>query len=107
MSEVMHVHTVYVLGMVSPFAPFFSNLILWMEWDLFTLLYSGNPLQAFLQTVKTQMKCHIMQHFVRIYTVHVYVKISSDKIIQYFLYFKQIPLDMCMYNGISQVYCYG
>ena len=27
------------------------------------------PKQVLLQTVKTQMKCHIMRHFIRVYTV--------------------------------------
>ena len=32
-------------------------------------MYSGNPKQVLLQTVKTQMKCSIMLHFIRVYTV--------------------------------------
>ena len=48
------------------------------------------------------MKCIIMLHFIRIYTVCV-GKIE-DKIIQYFfLNYKLTPVDM--YNGLSQVYC--
>ena len=32
-------------------------------------IYSWNPRRVFLQAVKTQMKCSIMLHFIRVYTV--------------------------------------
>ena len=75
-----------------------------IEFTLFNPKCSGNPLTVLLQTVKTQMKCSIMQHFCWVYTVK--VKISSDKIIQYFL--KNItltPLDMYDRVRLSQVFC--
>ena len=65
-----------------------------------------NPLymrkQVLLQPVKTQIKCHIMGHFIRAYTVK--VKIYSDK--KYIIFFKNynmMPPDM--YNGLSHIFC--
>ena len=37
----------------------------------FNPLYMGNPKRVLLQTVKTQMECRIMWHFIRVYTVKV------------------------------------
>ena len=36
---------------------------------VFNSLYSGYPKRVILQTVKTQMKCSIMLHFIRVNTV--------------------------------------
>ena len=38
---------------------------------LLILCILETPKQVFLQTVKTQMKCRIMGHFIRVYTVKV------------------------------------
>ena len=61
--------------------------------------------RVLLQTVKTRMKCHIMRHFTRVYTVCKGKKISSDKRIQYFLeIITRHPYIVDMYYGPSQVY---
>ena len=68
-----------------------------------TLCIWETPKWVLLQTVKTQMKCHTMQHFIRAYTVCKGKKDLQTKI-QYFLKINSLtPLDM--YNGISQLYC--
>ena len=45
----------------------------WNRWSfkqlVFNPLYMGNPKWVLLQTVKTQMKCSIMLHFIRVYTI--------------------------------------
>ena len=60
-----------------------------------------NPMYTVLQTVKNQMKCQTMWHFIRIHTVKV-KKIIRQKI-HFFQNYNLTPLDMC--NGLSQVYC--
>ena len=37
--------------------------------DLKHVVFGETPKRVLLQTVKTQMKCHIMRHFIKIYTV--------------------------------------
>ena len=39
------------------------------KFDPVTLCIRETPKQVLLQTVKTRMKCHILQHFIRVYTV--------------------------------------
>ena len=67
-----------------------------------TLYIRETPKQVLLQTLKTLMKCLIMWHFIRVYSVFK-VKLSSDK--KYILTknYNLTPPDM--YNGLSQVYC--
>ena len=48
------------------------------------------------------MKCRIMRHFIRVYTVKV-KKIFRQNNTIFFLNYNLTPLDM--YNGLSQVYC--
>ena len=57
--------------------------------------------RVLLQTVKIQMKCLIMRHFIRVYTVK--VKNIRQKIQFLKKKYNLTPLDM--YNGLSQVYC--
>ena len=59
------------------------------------------PKQALLKTVKIQMKCHIMRHFIRVYTVSKGKKIFRQKITTFENY-NLTTLDI--YNGLSQVY---
>ena len=62
------------------------------------------PKQVLLQTVKTQMKCNIMLHFIMVYTVCKGKKILRQKNKKkFFLIITLPPLDM--YNGLSQVCC--
>ena len=49
-----------------------------------TLCIWEKPRRVFFQTVETHMKCSIMLHFIRVYTVWKGKKRSSDKRIQYF-----------------------
>ena len=56
-----------------------------------------------LQTVKTQMKCSIMLHFIMVYTVCLGKKIFRQKTKNTFLSYNLTPLDM--YNGLFKVYC--
>ena len=63
-------------------------------------LYSRTPKQVLLQTVKTQMKCSIMLHFIRVYTVFKdKKKIFRQKNTIFFSNYNLTPLDM------YQVYC--
>ena len=48
------------------------------------------------------MKCRMMRHFIRVYTVCKVNKILRQKNI-FFLNYNPTPLDM--YNGLSEVYC--
>ena len=57
------------------------------------LCMGGTPKRVLLQTVKTQMKCRIMRHFIRVNTV-CYGKNDLQTKIQYFLRYNLIPLDM-------------
>ena len=41
----------------------------WLFWSPLTLCIRETPKRVLLQTVKTQMKCSIMLHFIRVYTV--------------------------------------
>ena len=63
------------------------------------------PKWVLLQTVETQMKSHLMQHFIRVYTLFVKVKkiFRQNNSICFFLNYNLMPLDM--YNGLSQFYC--
>ena len=54
--------------------------------------------ETLLQTVKTQMKCSIMLHFIRVYTVY-----KGKKKVNCFENYNLTPLDI--YNEQSQVYC--
>ena len=40
-------------------------------------LYSGHPKQVLMQSVKTLMKCSIMLHFIRVYTVCLWERSGS------------------------------
>ena len=55
------------------------------------------------ETVKTQMKCSIMLHFIRVYTVFIGEKIFRKKITIFFENYNLIPLDM--FNGLFHVCC--
>ena len=62
------------------------------------------PKQVLLQTVKTQIQCCIMRHFIWVYIACYGKTDNQTKRIQYFfLNYNLTPLDM--YNGLSQVYC--
>ena len=62
------------------------------------------PKRLLLQTVKTQMKCSIMLHFIRVYTVCKGMKNLQTKQCNMFNEnYNLTPLDM--YNGLSHVYC--
>ena len=37
--------------------------------NIFNFVFGETPKRVLLQTVKTQMKCSIMLHFIRVYTV--------------------------------------
>ena len=58
--------------------------------------------RVLLQTVKTQMKCSIMLHFIWFYTV---CKDLREKIQFVLENYNLTPLDKIMYNGLFQVYC--
>ena len=61
----------------------------------------GKPLkQVLLQTVKTQMKCSIMLHFIRVYTVCKGKKDLQTKNVVFFENYNMTPLDM--YNGLPK-----
>ena len=51
---------------------------------LLTLCIRETPKQVLLHTVKTQMKCSIMLHFIRVYTVYKGKEGSLDERIQFF-----------------------
>ena len=61
-----------------------------------TLCVRESPKQVLLQTVKTQMKCSIMLHFIRVYTVCKYRQSNTIICFNYNL----TSLDM--YNGSHQ-----
>ena len=67
-----------------------------------TLCIQETPKQVLLLTVKTWMKCSIILHFIRIYTVCKGKKDLRQKNTISFNY-NLTPLDM--YNGLSQGYC--
>ena len=56
-----------------------------------------------LQTMKTQIKCSIMLHFIRVYTVCKGKKDLRQKNTLSFQNYNLTPLDV--YNGPSEVYC--
>ena len=58
-----------------------------------------NPKRVLLQTVKTQMKCSIMLHFMGVYTV------CNGKKKEKIFFENQHLTSLDMYNGLSQVYC--
>ena len=74
-----------------------------LKWGLFlTLCIWESPKQVCLQTVKTQIKCSIMLHFIRVYTVckgKTDLQTIEDK---KFENYNLTPFDM--YNRLSQVY---
>ena len=55
-----------------------------------------------LQTVKTQMKCSIMLHFIRVCSVKVRKIFRQNNTICFENY---NPTPLNMYNGLSQSYC--
>ena len=55
-----------------------------------------------MQTLKTQMKCSTMGHFIRIYTVCSGKKSTDKKNAIFLENYNMTPLDM--YHGLSQVY---
>ena len=65
------------------------------HWQL-TLYIRETHERVFLQTVKTQMKCSIKLHFIRVYTVFV----RQKNIVYFFKNKNMTPLDM--YNGLSK-----
>ena len=68
-----------------------------------TLCIQETPKRIVLQTVKTQMKCSIMLHFIRVYSVKVKKKnIFKQNNTIVFENYNLIPLDM--YNGLSQFF---
>ena len=68
-----------------------------------TLCIRETPKGVLLHTVKTQMKCSKMLHFIRVYTVCKGKKDLQTK--KYILFnFNLTPLDI--YNGLSQVNCF-
>ena len=69
--------------------------------DLSPFVYKETPKRVLLQIVKTQMKCRIMRHFNRVYTVCKGKKRPLDKKKIHFLSYNLTPPDM--YNGLSQV----
>ena len=67
-----------------------------------TLCIQEAPKRVIFQTVKTQMKCSIMLHFIRVYTVCIdKKKIFRQKISIFFENYNLTPLDM--YNGLYQI----
>ena len=68
-----------------------------------TLCNRQFPKPVLLQTVKTQMKCSRMLHFIRVYTVCEGKKDLQTKEYTIFENYNLTPLDM--YNGLSHVYC--
>ena len=73
----------------------------WNEKSFLTLCFWETPKRVCLQTVKTHVKCSIMLHFIRVYTVKV-KQISRQKKTIIFENYNLTPFDM--YNGLSQVY---
>ena len=69
---------------------------------MLTLFIWETTKRVLLQSVKTHMKCSIMLHIIRVYTVCKDHKRSSDKIVQHFFNYNLTPLDM--YTGLSQDY---
>ena len=70
-----------------------------------TLCIRETHKRVLLQTVKTKMKCSIMLHFIRVYTVCKGQKDLQTKeynILKKYIY-NRTPLDM--YNGLSQSNC--
>ena len=70
---------------------------------LSTLCIQEPPKQVLLQSVKTLMKCNIMLHFIRVYTVCKGKKIFRQKNTILFVNYNLTPLNI--YNVLSQVYC--
>ena len=66
-----------------------------------TLCIRETPKWVLLQTVRTQMKCHILRHFIRVHTVCMGKKIFRQKntILK-----KISPTPLDTYNGPSQVH---
>ena len=67
------------------------------------LCIQETPKGVLFQTVKTQVKCCIMQHFIRVFTVCLSKKDLKTKNIIFFENYILPPLDM--YNGLYRVYC--
>ena len=65
-------------------------------------VFEETPRLVLLQTSKTQMKCSIMLHFIRVLTVCKAKKDIQTNII-FLENYNLTPLDM--YNGLSEVYC--
>ena len=76
-----------------------------MHWLIYflTLCIRETPKRVVLITVKTKMKCRMMQHFTRVYTVCKAKKDLQTKEYNIFFNCNLTPQDM--YNGVSQVYC--
>ena len=64
-----------------------------------TLCIRETPKRVLLQIVKTQMKCSIMLHFIRVYTV---CKGKKDLQTKNTIFLTFILIPLCMYNGLSQ-----
>ena len=60
-------------------------------------LYTGRETSKLLQTVKTQMKCRMLRHFIWVYTVCLGKKDIQTKMQYVLLNYNLAPLDM--YNG--------
>ena len=68
-------------------------------------LYSGTGWGVLLQTVKTKMKCSIMLHFIRVYTICKGKKDLQTKRIQYlFEKYNLTPLEKCCMLHFTRVY---
>ena len=46
-----------------------DKIVLSLLTEIYNPLYSGNPKRVLLQTVNTQIKCSMMLHFIRVFTV--------------------------------------
>ena len=75
---------------------------LFAHYVLLTLCIRETPKRVHLRTVKTLIKCSIILHFIRVYTVKV-KKIFRQKNTIFKKIYNLTPLDR--YNGLSQVYC--
>ena len=72
------------------YLPSVQNKDNWLIWVQMT------PKCIFWQTVKTQMKCSIMLHFIRFCTVCLGKKRSSERKVQFYL--KILTLDPSIYT---------
>ena len=69
--EVLHIHVYVVSVCIKCDIVCMKNGIVCMKngIEYLTLIFGETPKQVFLETVKTQMKCSVMLHFIRVYIV--------------------------------------